>query len=45
MFKSLWKNQVENPEMRVVNVRLLQNVGLFAATVFVMHRFGDLLAV
>ncbi|KAF0887667.1 hypothetical protein E2562_002367 [Oryza meyeriana var. granulata] len=43
--RALWNSQVNDEEKWAFNYKLIKAGGLFAASIFVMRNFGDLMAI
>ncbi|XP_073015846.1 mitochondrial import receptor subunit TOM5 homolog [Primulina huaijiensis] len=43
--KAFWHSQVHDPEKRELNLKLLRAFGLFAGSIVLMRRYGDLMAI
>ncbi|KAG5223462.1 mitochondrial import receptor [Salix suchowensis] len=43
--KAFWHSQVHDEEKWALNMKLLQAVGLFAGSIFLMRNYGDLMAI
>ncbi|ESR54010.1 hypothetical protein CICLE_v10023235mg [Citrus x clementina] len=43
--KAFWHSQVHDEEKWALNAKLLRAGGLFAASIFLMRSYGDLMAI
>ncbi|GMQ10947.1 hypothetical protein CsSME_00053752 [Camellia sinensis var. sinensis] len=43
--KAFWNSQVHNEEKWALNMKLLRAAGLFAGSIILMRKYGDLMAI